>query len=164
MRNGISFTVSASDGQRLQAIFAALGTPRKHVWRARIVLLSSDGLAPRQSWLRPTSPRPVSGAGRNGSCTKASMDGLLRDRSRPPGKAPVPPKHVAEIVRLTQAPPPHEATHWTLRAMAKVAGVAASTCRVSGRPAVQPASLAALQALQRLGLRREAVDHRWVVC
>lgn len=30
-------------------------------------------------------------------------------------------------VRLTQAPPPHEATHWTLRAMAKVAGIAAST-------------------------------------
>lgn len=55
------------------------------------------------------------------------VDGLLRDRSRPPGEAPVPPKHVAEIVRLTQAPSPHEATHWTLRAMAKVAGIAAST-------------------------------------
>lgn len=37
------------------------------------------------------------------------VDGLLRDRSRPPGNAPVPPKRVAEIVRLTQAPPPHEA-------------------------------------------------------
>ena len=34
---------------------------------------------------------------------------------------------MAEIVRLTQTPPPHEATHWTLRAMAKAAGVAAST-------------------------------------
>ena len=55
------------------------------------------------------------------------VDGLLRDRSRPPGKAPIPLARVAEIVRLTQTPPPHEATHWTLRAMAKVAGVAAST-------------------------------------
>ena len=45
----------------------------------------------------------------------------------PPGKAPIPPERVAEIVRLTQQAPPHEATHWTLRAMAKVAGVAAST-------------------------------------
>jgi hypothetical protein len=46
--------------------------------------------------------------------------------SRPPGKAPVPPEHVAEIIRLTQAPPPHEATHWTLRAMAKTVGIAVS--------------------------------------
>ena len=55
------------------------------------------------------------------------VNGLLRDKSRPPGKAPIPPERVAEIVRLTQQAPPHEATHWTLRAMAKVAGVAAAT-------------------------------------
>lgn len=60
------------------------------------------------------------------------VDGLLHDRSRPPGKAPVPPERVAEIVRLTQVPPPHEATHWTLRAMAKAAGIAASTVQRSG--------------------------------
>ena len=58
---------------------------------------------------------------------RAGVDGLLRDGSRPPGKAPVAPERVAAIVRLTQEPPPHEATHWTLRAMAKAAGVAAST-------------------------------------
>ena len=55
------------------------------------------------------------------------VNGLLRDRSRPLRKAPIPPERVAEIVRLTQQAPPYEATHWTLRAMAKVAGVAAST-------------------------------------
>ena len=55
------------------------------------------------------------------------VNGLLRDKSRPPGKAPIPPGRVAEIVRLTQETPPHEATHWTVRAMAKVAGIAAST-------------------------------------
>lgn len=56
-----------------------------------------------------------------------SVDGLLRDRSRRPGKVPIPPDRVAGILRLTQTPPPHEATHWTLRAMAKAAGIAAST-------------------------------------
>ena len=55
------------------------------------------------------------------------VEGLLYDKTRPPGKTPIAPERVAEIVRLTQTPPPHEATHWTLRAMAKVAGVAAST-------------------------------------
>ena len=55
------------------------------------------------------------------------VGGLLRDKSRPPGKAPVPPDRVAWIVRQTQQPPPFEATHWTLRAMAGAAGIAAST-------------------------------------
>ena len=40
MRSGISFVVSSRDRQRLRAIVAA----SKHVWRARIVLLSGDGL------------------------------------------------------------------------------------------------------------------------
>jgi hypothetical protein len=44
MRTGISFTVSAGERQRLQAIVAAPRSPQKHVWRARIVLLSADGL------------------------------------------------------------------------------------------------------------------------
>ena len=36
------------------------------------------------------------------------VNGLLRDRSRPPGKAPIPPERVAEIVRLTQQAPPRD--------------------------------------------------------
>ena len=57
------------------------------------------------------------------------VDGLLRDKTRPPGRKPLSPARVATIVRLTQTPPAGEATHWTLRAMAKAAGVAASTVR-----------------------------------
>ena len=41
------------------------------------------------------------------------VGGLLRDKSRPPGKAPIAPDRVAWIVRQTQQPPPHEATYWT---------------------------------------------------
>ncbi len=55
------------------------------------------------------------------------VDGLLHDRTRPPGKAPVAPSHVEEVVRLTLEPPPHEATHWTARAMAKAVALAVST-------------------------------------
>lgn len=54
-----------------------------------------------------------------------SGEGLLRGPSRPPGKAPVAPEFVAEIIHLTQAPPSQEATHWTLRAMVKAVGIAA---------------------------------------
>ena len=119
MRTGISFTLSSSDLQRLRAIIANPMSSQKHVWRARIVLLSGDG--------RGTSAI-MAETGKSKTCVwrwqerfmHEGVDGLLRDKSRPPGKAPVPPDRVAEIVRLTQELPPHEATHWTLRAMAKV--------------------------------------------
>jgi DNA invertase Pin-like site-specific DNA recombinase len=44
MRTGISFNVSSSDRQRLEAIVADRSAPQKHVWRARIVLRTADGL------------------------------------------------------------------------------------------------------------------------
>jgi len=43
---------------------------------------------------------------------REGVEGLLRDKSNPPGKTSVPPKRVAEIVRPHAATPPHEATHW----------------------------------------------------
>ena len=126
MRPGISFTVSRTDRQRLRAIIAAPKSLQKHVWRARIVQLSGKG--------RGTSAI-MAETGKSKTCVwrwqerfmHEGVDGLLRDKSRPPGHAPVPPDRVAEIIRLTQNAPPHEATHWTLRAMAKTAGIAAST-------------------------------------
>ena len=126
MRDGISFTLSAADRRRLGDIACAPRSPQKHVWRARIVLLSGDGLG---------TSTIMAETGKSKTCVwrwqerfmHEGVDGLLRDKSRPPGKAPLPPMRVAEIVRLTQEPPPHEATHWTVRAMAKRAGVAAST-------------------------------------
>jgi len=57
------------------------------------------------------------------------VDGLLREKTRPPGIARTPDGKVADVIRLTQAPPPHEATHWTIRAMGKAVGLAASTVR-----------------------------------
>jgi hypothetical protein len=57
------------------------------------------------------------------------VDGLLREKTRPPGTPKTPDAMIAEVIRLTQAPPPHEATHWTIRAMGKAVGLAASTVR-----------------------------------
>jgi transposase len=55
------------------------------------------------------------------------VDGLLHDKTRSPGTPPVAPERVENVVRLTLDPPPHEATHWTGRAMAGAAGLAVST-------------------------------------
>ena len=61
--------------------------------------------------------------------TSEGVDGLLREKTRPPGIPKTPDVKVAEVIRLTQEPPPHEATHWTLRAMAAQVDLAASTVR-----------------------------------
>ena len=58
---------------------------------------------------------------------EAGVDGLLADKTRPPGKPPISEARVGEVLRLTRDPPPHEATHWTARAMAKAAGLAVAT-------------------------------------
>ena len=44
MRSDVEIAVSAGDRARLEAIVAAPGSPQKHVWRARIILLSGDGV------------------------------------------------------------------------------------------------------------------------
>ena len=51
------------------------------------------------------------------------VDGLLRDKTRPPGTPPTPSDVVARVVALTCGPPPHQPTHWTGRAMAKASGI-----------------------------------------
>jgi len=44
MRTGITFDVTAADRARLEAIIAAPTSAQKHVWRAKIILMSGDGL------------------------------------------------------------------------------------------------------------------------
>ena len=128
MRTGVCFSVSSNDRRRLEAVVADGNSPQKHVWRARIILLSGDGLG---------TAAIMAETGKSKTCVwrwqerfmEEGVKGLLRDKTRPPGTAPMPADKVAEIVKLTQARPPHEATHWTLRAMAKRVGVAPSTVR-----------------------------------
>jgi transposase len=48
---------------------------------------------------------------------------LLRDKSRRPGKAPIAAETRARVVAMTCTAPPHQATHWTGRAMAKAIGI-----------------------------------------
>ena len=54
------------------------------------------------------------------------VEGLLRDKTRPPGQPPVAEDKAWTVVATMLKPPPHEATHWTVRAMARVAGLAVS--------------------------------------
>lgn len=126
MRTGIKIEVTTSDRERLEAIVAARGSPQKHVWRAKIVLLTGDGLG---------TVAIMAATGKSKTCVwrwqerfmAEGVDGLLRDKTRPPGTARLDPVLVDKVVALTLEPPDHEATHWTVRAMAKAIGIANSS-------------------------------------
>ena len=53
----------------------------------------------------------------------AGVDGLLRDATRPGRKPPLTPDIIERVIAKTLVKPPGETTHWTCRAMAKVAGL-----------------------------------------
>jgi transposase len=128
MRTGVHFTVTPADRHRLEGIVTAPSSPQKHVWRSRIILLSADGLG---------TGAIMSTTGKSKTCVwrwqerfmSEGVAGLLREKTRPPGISKTSDEVVAEVIRLTQTAPPHEATHWTLRAMAQAVGLAASTVR-----------------------------------
>ena len=126
MRSGISISVSAADRRRLETIVADRNTPQKHVWRARIVLLTADGLG-TNAIMAATGKSKTTVWRWQERFMAAGVEGLLQDKTRPPGKAPIEAARVGEVVRRTLAPPPHEATHWTARAMAEACGLAVST-------------------------------------
>ena len=44
MRKGVEVRLGPGDRERLEGIVGSGNSPQKHVWRARIVLLSADGV------------------------------------------------------------------------------------------------------------------------
>ena len=126
MRAGISLAITADDRRRLEAIATDRDTPQKHVWRARIVLLTAVG-AGTNCIMREAGVSKTAVWRWQERFMLDCVDGLLRDKTRPPGRPPVEAERVAEVIRLTQGEPPHEATHWTARSMAAACGLAVST-------------------------------------
>jgi len=126
MRTGISITLMPEDRRRLEALVRDRNAPHKHVWRAAIVLLSTDGIGTNEI-MRQT--------GKSKTCVwrwqerfmQEGCDGLLRDKTRPSRIKPLGSDIAARVVVLTQTDPPAEATHWTAAMMAKVVGISASS-------------------------------------
>ncbi|MFK5598214.1 helix-turn-helix domain-containing protein [Methylobacterium sp. HMF5984] len=94
MRSGISFTLSTSDRLRLEARVADRNTPQKHVWRARIVLLSADGLGTHAIMRAAGVSKTVVWRWQD-RFSQEGVDGLLRDKTRPARIPPLGPEVAA---------------------------------------------------------------------
>jgi hypothetical protein len=91
MRTAISFTVSPDDRHRLEAVVRDRNAPRKHAWRAQVIVCTADGLGTNaimratgkpknrvwrwQGRLAPSAPSEL--------CAEEGSDGLSRDTTRP---------------------------------------------------------------------------------
>lgn len=117
------------DRDRLEALIANGNTPQKHVRRAWIVALAGDGVGTNEIQRRLGVSKPTIRRWRT-RYVEAGVDGLCRDKTRPPGKAPLAAHVVMRVVEKTKTETPSDATHWSLRTMAKAVGISASSVQV----------------------------------
>jgi transposase len=126
MRAGIIVNVTSEDRRRLEAILGDRNRPQKHVARAKVILATGEGCGTTEIISRSGLSKPVVWRWQE-RFMREGVDGLVRDKTRKPGKAPTPAATVQRVVDLTTSDPPGETTHWTLRMMAKTVGIGAST-------------------------------------
>jgi len=115
-------TVTAGQRSELEQLVQDRNTPAKVVWRARIVLLSAAG-EPVKSICRAT--------GKSKPCVwrwqrrfaEEGVDGLRRDKTRPPGRKPLTAGLKAKVLAKTARETPANATHWSVRTMAAAFGI-----------------------------------------
>jgi transposase len=122
MRAGIVVNVTSADRRRLEAIVADGNAPQKHVWRAHIILATADGCGTTEIMRRSGKSKPVVWRWQARFMAEG-VAGLTRDKTRKPGKPPLPATTVQRVVDLALGPPPGEATHWTGRMLATATGI-----------------------------------------
>ena len=127
MLNGIIVKVTAKDRARLEAVVADRNSPQKHVWRAKIILLTADGCGTAEIMRGSGTSKTVVWRWQERFMTDG-VAGLLHDRTRP---SRIPPLGADVEARVAQATlrdhAPGETTHWTAAAMARVQGISVSS-------------------------------------
>ena len=94
--------VSAEDRQRLAAVLADRNRPQKHVARARIILASAERLDVAEVARRAQISRPAVWRWQQ-RFAEAGVDGLLRDRTRKPGKPATPDASFISFTNVVEA-------------------------------------------------------------
>ena len=96
MRAGIVVNVPRADRHRLEAIISDRSAPQKHVWRANIILATADGYGTAEIMRRSGKSKPVVWRWQARFMAEG-IEGLTRDKTRKPGKKPLP---VATVQRV----------------------------------------------------------------
>jgi transposase len=121
-RDDICIYVSPPNRARLEAIIADRNSKSKAVWRARIVLATADGYGTNAIMRLTGTSKPCVWRWQE-RYIEEGVDGLLRDKTRPPGKKPLSAAVKRKVLSKTASEMPPNATHWSVRSMARVVGI-----------------------------------------
>src|ERR1700677_3433300 len=122
MRTGVEVRLGPGDRDRLEAVIGSGNSPQKHVWRARIVLLSADGVGTMEIRRQTGKGKPTIWRWQARFMAEG-VDGLLHEATRPAGKPALAAAMIERVVEMTLGEAAGETTHWTGRAMAKAVGI-----------------------------------------
>jgi transposase len=126
MRKIARISISDADHERLARLVRDRNTPQKVVWRARIVLLASDGLTAEAIAAAVGKSLLTVRRWRRRYVAKG-VDGLLKDATRPSRVKPLSPETIKRVVHMTLHEKPPHATQWSGRSMAAAAGISYSS-------------------------------------
>jgi hypothetical protein len=126
MHERTNIRLSAADRSELETVAANRNSPQKHVWRAKIVLLTADGHGTADIMRATGKAKTVIWRWQE-RFGEEGVTGLWRDKTRPARIPPLRPEVAERVVALTLAGPPPTASHWTGAAMAKAAGISVSS-------------------------------------
>jgi transposase len=121
MANGERLAVASKDHEELQRWLRAGTTRQSLATRAKIVLLSSEGMSGAAIAMKLGVTRPTVYKWRS-RYQELGLAGL-RDHGRAGRPRKMTQAKAKEILRLTTERIPHEASHWSVRLMAEYAGV-----------------------------------------
>ena len=126
MHERTNIQLSAVDRSALEAVVANRNSAQKHVWRAKIVLMTADGYGTAEIMRATGKAKTVIWRWQE-RFGEEGVVGLWRDKTRPSRIPPLSPEVAERVVALTLAGPPPTASHWTGAAMAKAAGISVSS-------------------------------------
>ena len=146
--------------RELEQLLTDGNTAQKIAKRARIVLMTADGHGV-VAIMREVGVSKTTVWRWQDYFAEAGVNGLIKGRSKPPGRKPLSAAMKLEVVEKTVKERPANATHWSVRLMAEEMGISPHERAAHlGRTRPQAASRAQLQDIQRSRLRREGRRHR----
>lgn len=133
-------TITLSDDERLalERLIANRNSPAKVVWRAQIILATAGGLG-TGAISKETGKDKTTIWRWQTRYAEEGIDGLTRDKTRPPGTPPLSDEIKAKVLSKTATETPPNATHWSVRSMAKAMGIShTSVQRIWREAGVKP--------------------------
>ena len=126
MRTSRRVLVSNEERKELERLVRAPTTEPRVVLRARIVLLSGEGVGTGELCERLGTTTPTVTRWR-GRYEQEGVRGLLKDARRSGRLPTISKEKVAEVVRKTQQEKPGGSTQWSTRTLAPVVGLSPAT-------------------------------------